>query len=41
MELDKEKPCTGSIRGINLAVVRPTTVQLTSLLFTFLGVGWD
>jgi hypothetical protein len=27
--LDKEKPYTGSIRGLNLAAVKPTTVQLT------------
>jgi hypothetical protein len=26
--LDKEQPDVGSIRGLNLAAVRPTTVQL-------------
>jgi hypothetical protein len=29
--LDKEKPGIGSIRGLNLAVVRPSTVQLTAV----------
>jgi hypothetical protein len=28
--LDKEKPGIGNIRGLNLAAVRPTTVQLTN-----------
>jgi hypothetical protein len=27
---DKTKPSTESIRGLNLAAVRPTTVQVTS-----------
>jgi hypothetical protein len=27
---DKAKPSTESIRGLNLAAVRPTTVQVTS-----------
>jgi hypothetical protein len=27
---DKDKPGIGSIRGLNLAAVRPTTVQLTT-----------
>jgi hypothetical protein len=30
MVLDKEKPGIGSIRGLSLATVRPTTVQLTA-----------
>jgi hypothetical protein len=32
--LDKEKPGIGSIRGLNSAAVRPTTVQLTNCSFT-------
>jgi hypothetical protein len=28
--LDKEKPGTGSTRGLNLAEVRPTAVKLTA-----------
>jgi hypothetical protein len=31
--LDKEKSAIGSIRGLNLATVRPTTVQLTNYSF--------
>jgi hypothetical protein len=31
--MDKEKPGTGSIRGLNLAEVRPTAVQLTNCSF--------
>jgi hypothetical protein len=31
--LDKEKPGIGSIRGLNLAVVRPMTIQLTDCNF--------
>jgi hypothetical protein len=31
--LDKEKPDIGSIRGLNLAAVRPTTVHLTNCSF--------
>jgi hypothetical protein len=31
--VDKEKPGIGSIRGFNLAAVRPTTVQLTNCSF--------
>jgi hypothetical protein len=31
--LDKEKPCRGRIRGLNLAVDRPTTVQTTNFRF--------
>jgi hypothetical protein len=31
--LDKEKFCIGSARGLNLAAVRPTTVQLTNCSF--------
>jgi hypothetical protein len=31
--LDKEKARAGSIRGFNLAAVRPTTVQLTDYSF--------
>jgi hypothetical protein len=31
--LDKEKPCIGSKRGLNLAVVRGITIQLTSYSF--------
>jgi hypothetical protein len=29
--LDKVKPNTGNIRGLNLATVKPTTVQVTKL----------
>jgi hypothetical protein len=25
MVLDREKPCTGSIRGLNIAAIRPIT----------------
>jgi hypothetical protein len=31
VQLDKEKPAIGSIRGLNLAAVTPTTVQLTEI----------
>jgi hypothetical protein len=31
--VDKEKPVTESIRGLNLAAVTPTTVQLTNRSF--------
>jgi hypothetical protein len=31
--LDKEKPGLGSIRGLNLAAVAPSTVQLTNYSF--------
>jgi hypothetical protein len=31
--LDKAKPITENIRGLNLAVVKPTTVQVTKLPF--------
>jgi hypothetical protein len=30
---NKERTSVGSIRGLNLAVVRPTTVQLTNCSF--------
>jgi hypothetical protein len=30
---DKERPCIRSIRGLNFAVVRPTTVQVTNCHF--------
>jgi hypothetical protein len=33
MVLEKEKPGIGSIRGLNLAAVRPTAVQLTDFSF--------
>jgi hypothetical protein len=33
MVLDKKKPGIGSIRGLYLAAVRPTTVQLTNYSF--------
>jgi hypothetical protein len=33
MVLDKENPCIGSVRGLNMAAVRPTTVQLTNCSF--------
>jgi hypothetical protein len=33
MVLDREKPAIGSIRALNLAVVRLTTVQLTNCSF--------
>jgi hypothetical protein len=33
LALDKEKPCTGSIRGLNLAAVRPVIVPLTDCSF--------
>jgi hypothetical protein len=38
MVLDKEKPGIGIIRGLNLAPVRPTTVQLTDCNFRV--VAW-
>jgi hypothetical protein len=31
--LDKKKPCIGSIRGLNLAAVRPTVDQLANCSF--------
>jgi hypothetical protein len=33
MVLDKEKPSIGGIRGLNLEVVRPTTVKLINSSF--------
>jgi hypothetical protein len=30
-KLDKEKPCIGFIRSLNLAGIRPTTVQVTAV----------
>jgi hypothetical protein len=33
VQLDKEKPCIGSIRDLHLAVVRTTTVQVTIYRF--------
>jgi hypothetical protein len=32
MVLNKEKPCIGSVRGLNLAAVRPMTIELTEVL---------
>jgi hypothetical protein len=32
-KLDTEKPGIGSIRGLNLEVVRPTAIQLTNCSF--------
>jgi hypothetical protein len=37
--LDKEKPGRGSVRGLNLAAVRPTTVQLTKSGFRTVNVS--
>jgi hypothetical protein len=31
--LDKERPGLGSVRGVNLVAVRPTTIQLTNHSF--------
>jgi hypothetical protein len=31
MALDKEKPCTRSLRGLNMAPAEPTTVELTAV----------
>jgi hypothetical protein len=31
--LDKEKPGIGSVRGLNMAAVRPKTIQLTDRSF--------
>jgi hypothetical protein len=31
--LENEKPGIGSIRGLNLVAVRPTTIQLTNCSF--------
>jgi hypothetical protein len=36
-QLDKENPGTGNIRGLNLAAVKPTTVQVSN--YRFLGVN--
>jgi hypothetical protein len=33
VQLDKENPCTGNIRGLNLAVDKPTTVQVSNCRF--------
>jgi hypothetical protein len=33
MELDKEKPGIGNIRGLNLATVKSTTVQVPDCRF--------
>jgi hypothetical protein len=35
--LDKEKPCLGSIRGLSLAAVKPTTDQLNSSVSEWLN----
>jgi hypothetical protein len=32
-KLDKENPGTGNIRGLNLAVDKPTTVQVSNCCF--------
>jgi hypothetical protein len=31
VQLDKEKPCIGSLRDLNLAEVMPTTIQVTAI----------
>jgi hypothetical protein len=33
MQLDKENPGTGNIRGLNLTAVKPTTVQVSNCRF--------
>jgi hypothetical protein len=33
VQLDKENPGTGNIRGLNLAVVKPTTIQVSNCRF--------
>jgi hypothetical protein len=33
VELDKEKPGIGNIRGLNLVAVKPTTLQVSNCLF--------
>jgi hypothetical protein len=33
VQLDKENPGTGNIRGLNLAAVKPTTVQVSNCHF--------
>jgi hypothetical protein len=33
VQLDKENPGTGNIRGLNLAAVKPTTVQVSNCRF--------
>jgi hypothetical protein len=33
VQLDKENPGTGNIRGLNLAAVNPTTVQVSNCRF--------
>jgi hypothetical protein len=38
MVLDKEKPYIGCMRGLNLAAVRPTSVQLTSTVSEWLNM---
>jgi hypothetical protein len=30
VQLDKENPCTGNIRGLHLAADKPTTVQVSN-----------
>jgi hypothetical protein len=37
VQLDKEIPGTGNIRGLNLAAVKPTTVQVSN--WRFLGLN--
>jgi hypothetical protein len=33
VQLDRENPGTGNIRGLNLAAVKPTTVQVSNCCF--------
>jgi hypothetical protein len=33
LQLDKENPSTGNIRGLNLAAVKPTSVQVSNCRF--------
>lgn len=33
MQLDKNKPCIGSVKGLNLAAVRCVTIQVTNCHF--------
>jgi hypothetical protein len=33
VQLDNENPGTGNIRGLNLAAVKPTTVQVSNCRF--------
>jgi hypothetical protein len=40
VQLDKEKPGTGNIKGLNLAAVKPTSVRWRTKAQEFVFVCW-